>query len=216
MLSLLPLLLLQPPADPKDAARFAKWEKDVAAIETRLKDSPPKSGGVVFAGSSSIRLWDVKKSFPDLDAANVGFGGSEVRDSTHFAGRIITPLKPRAVVVYAGDNDLNSGRTPEQVAADFKAFVESVRKEVPGCRVLFVAVKPSPKRWAQFEKQTKANALVRDYCMSTSGLTFVDVVPLMLGPDRKPVPELYAKDELHLSPAGYEKWTAAVKAALAK
>jgi lysophospholipase L1-like esterase len=216
MLALLPLVLLQPPADPKDAARFMKWEKDVAAIETKLKANPPKPGGVVFAGSSSVRLWDVKKSFPGLDATNVGFGGSEIRDSTHFAGRIITPLKPRAVVFYAGDNDLNANRTPEQVAADFKAFVAAVRKDVPECRVLFVAVKPSPKRWAQFDRQSKANAMVRDYCAAATGLTFVDVVPVMLGPDRKPIPELYAKDELHMTAAGYEKWTAAVRAALGK
>src|SRR6476659_6230466 len=115
MLALLPLVLLQPPADPKDAARFTKWEKDVAAIEKRLQDAPPKPGGVVFAGSSSIRLWDLKKSFPEKEYVNVGFGGSEVRDSTHFAPRLITSYKPKAVVFYAGDNDIASGRKPEQV-----------------------------------------------------------------------------------------------------
>jgi lysophospholipase L1-like esterase len=199
---------------PRLAGRFARWEKEVAAIEKRLKGDPPKPGAVFFAGSSSTRLWDLKKSFPGEPSVNVGFGGSAVADSAHFAPRLVTPHKPRAVVLYAGDNDVASGRTPEQVLADFRAFCSAVWKDVPGCRVLFVSIKPSVLRWKQFGEQTKANALVRDFCRTDERLTFVDIVPLMLGPDGAPRPELFVKDGLHLSRAGYEAWTAAVKTAL--
>lgn len=202
---LLTLAVGQLPAD-----RAAKWEKEVAAIEKRLAADPPKPGGVVFAGSSSIRLWDLKKSFPDAGYVNVGFGGSEVRDCTHFAGRLVNRHKPRAVVFYAGDNDLNSGRTAEQVRDDFKAFVTAV----PGARIVFVAVKPSPKRWAIFDKQEEANRLVKAVCDADPRLTYLDVVSPMLGSDGKPKPELFVKDELHLSPAGYAVWAPLVKAAL--
>lgn len=203
-------------ADPPDADRPARWEKDVAALEARLKKEPPKAGGVVFAGSSSIRLWDVTKSFPDAPAANVGFGGSEVRDSTHFAARLVIPHRPKTVVFYAGDNDIASGRTPEQVAADVRAFCGAVHKELPGCRVVLLAIKPSPARWKMYAGQARANARVRAACRADDRLTFVDTAPLMLGPDGTPAPGLYAKDGLHLSPAGYEKWTAAVAGHLAK
>ena len=100
------------------------------------------------------------------------------------------------------------------MAADFKAFVAAVRAGNPACRVLFVAIKPSLARWKKFDEQTKANALVRAYCESGKGLTFVDVVPLMLGPDGTPIPELFVKDGLHMSPKGYEVWTAELKKAL--
>jgi len=206
----------QPPADPRDADRPARWEKEVAAIEKRLKDAAVKPGGVVFAGSSSIRLWDLKKSFPGADYANAGFGGSEIRDSTHAAARLVTPWQPKAVVFYAGDNDIANNRTAEQVAADFRAFCAAVHEAAPKCRVLFVAVKPSILRWKRFDVQQKANAKVKEFCATDPRLAFVDIVPLMLGTDGKPVPELFAKDGLHLSAAGYEKWTAAVAAALAK
>jgi lysophospholipase L1-like esterase len=212
MLLTLALIALQP----TDTERFAKWEKEVAAIEKRLKAAPPKAGGVIFSGSSSIRLWDLKKSFPGQGYVNVGFGGSEVRDCTHFAPRLITPYQPRAVVFYAGDNDIASGRTPEQVRDDFKAFCAAVHKDVPKCRILFVAVKPSISRWKKFDVQQKANALVKAACGADERLGFIDIVPAMLGPDGMPVPGLFAKDGLHMSPAGYEKWTAAVSAALAK
>lgn len=218
MLPLVLALVAQPaPAPPPAApgtARAARWEKEVAAIEKRLAAAPPKAGGVVFAGSSSTRLWKLDESFPGKGYVNVGFGGSELRDSTVAAPRLITPHRPRAVVLYAGDNDINAGRTPEQLAADFRAFVAAVRKDVPDCKVYFVAVKPSIARWNKIDVQAKANALVKAACDADPKLGYVDVAPLMLGPDGRPLPELFVKDGLHLSPAGYARWTAAVAAAL--
>lgn len=220
---MLPLLLAvaaQPPVPvappPREATPFAKWEKDILAIEKRLAAAPPKPGGVFFAGSSSIVRWDVAKSFPGAGYVNVGFGGSVIADSTHFAPRILTPFKPGTVVFYAGDNDIGRGNKPEQVAADFKAFVAAVRNDNPTCRVLFIAVKPSLSRWKKFDDQKAANAQVKAYCEREPGLTYVDVVPPMLGPDGTPAPDLFVKDGLHMSPKGYEIWTAAVNKALGK
>lgn len=209
-----PHLPVAPPPRPHDP--FARWEKNILAIEKRLKDSPPKPGGVFFAGSSSIVQWDLNKWFPDAGYVNVGFGGSVIADSTHFAPRILTPFKPGTVVFYAGDNDLARNPKPEQVAADFREFVAAVRRDNPSCRVLFVAVKPSVARWKLFDVQRKANALVKAYCEAERGLTFVDVVPPMLRADGTPDPELFVKDGLHMTPKGYEVWTAAVRNALAK
>ena len=132
----------------------------MAAVERRLAASPPRPGGVFFAGSSSIVLWDLKKWFPDSGYVNVGFGGSTIPDCTHFAPRLVTPFKPAAVVFYAGDNDIAAGREPGRLADDFASFVTAVRKDNPSCRVLFVAVKPSVARWKQFDVQAKANDYV--------------------------------------------------------
>ena len=213
---LLAVLFAQPPVAPapREVDPFAKWEKNIRAIEKRLAASPPEPGAVFFAGSSSIVGWDVKTSFPDAGHVNVGFGGSVIADSTHFAPRILAPHKPGTVVFYAGDNDIGRGGTAGEVAADFKAFVAAVRADNPACRVLFVAIKPSRARWKLFDEQKQANALVKAFCDSEKGLTFVDVVPLMLGPDGTPIPELFVKDGLHMSPKGYEVWTAAVNKAL--
>lgn len=185
---------------------FVRWEAEVRDIEKRLADNPPVKGGVVFAGSSSIRLWDVQKSFPDLPIANVGFGGSQIPDCTHFVDRIVLPSEPKAVVFYAGDNDINAGRTAEQVRDDFAAFAAAVHAKLPKCRIVFLAVKPSPSRWKQFKTQSKANELVKAACLTDERLTFVDAATPLLGPDGMPVPDLYVKDQLHLSEKGYEKW----------
>ncbi len=216
MFALLLVAAAQPEVAPPPhvVTPFTKWEKSILALEKRLTANPPKPGGVFFAGSSSIVMWDLKKSFPDAGYVNVGFGGSVIADSTHFAPRIITPFKPATVVFYAGDNDIGGGRKPEQVADDFKAFVTAVRADNPSCKVLFITVKPSPARWKKFDTQQQANSLVKAYCEKGSGLVFVDVVPVMLGADGMPTPELFQKDGLHMTPKGYELWTIAVNKAL--
>jgi uncharacterized sulfatase len=190
---------------------FGRWEKEVQAIERRNTEKPPPQDCIVFAGSSSIRLWDVAKSFPGLAVVNVGFGGSQIADVTHFAGRLVQKHKPRTVVFYAGDNDIAAGKSPAQVADDFRAFAAAVHRDMPKTKVIFLAVKPTPARWRLFDGQTKANALVESYCRGVDWLAFVDVVRPMLGADGKLRPELYARDGLHLNEVGYKVWTDLLK-----
>ncbi len=197
-----------------DAARMARWEKEVSGIEKRQKAMPVAKGGVVFAGSSTIRIWDVAKAFPDLKPINSGFGGSEIRDVTHFADRIILNHEPRTIVFYAGDNDINSHRAPEQVLADFQVFVETIHKKLPKTRIHFIAIKPSILRWKQYETQTKANNLVKEFCAKDERLDYIDVVPLLLGKDGRPRKELLRLDGLHLSAKGYEILDDAVRKAI--
>jgi lysophospholipase L1-like esterase len=216
MLALILAIAVQPPVapSPRPVDPFAKWEKGIVGIEKRLAANPPRTGGVFFVGASSIVGWDLNKYFPNSGYVNVGFGGSVIADSTHFAPRIIAPFKPSVVVFYSGDNDIAGGRSPEQVARDFVEFVSEVRKDSPSCRVLFLAVKPSIARWKKFEEQKRANSIVRDLCAKGEGLTYVDTVTPMLDSEGKPIPELFVKDGLHLSPKGYELWTTAVNKAL--
>ncbi|HEY2783707.1 MAG TPA: GDSL-type esterase/lipase family protein [Fimbriiglobus sp.] len=199
-------LIQSPSADP-----FAKWEKEVSAIEKRLKESPPKKGGIVFAGSSTIRLWNLKKSFPDWNAVNCGFGGNQIRDNTHFAARLIFPLEPRAIVFYAGDNDVNAKRTPEQVRDDFRAFVKTIHDKMPECKIYYLPIKPSVARWAQYQTQSRANALVKADIAKNDTLTYIDYCPLLLGPNGKPNPDLLRKDGLHMNDNGYAIVSAEVR-----
>jgi uncharacterized sulfatase len=185
---------------------FARWERDIQAIEQRDRERLPLENGIVFVGSSSIRLWDLAKSFPDLPAVNHGFGGSQIADSTHFIDRLVLRQKPRMVVFYAGDNDIAAGKSAEQLEMDFRAFAAAVHGPLPKTKVVFIAVKPTPLRWQLFDIQNRANALVASYCHGKDWLDYVDMVKPMLGDDGKPRPELFVKDGLHLSEAGYKLW----------
>jgi lysophospholipase L1-like esterase len=201
---------------PKQEDRAARWEKDIAAIEKRLSEKKPPEDATFFVGSSSIVRWDVAKSFPKLPVVKVGFGGSEVRDSTLFARRIIVPHRPKRIVFYAGDNDLGAKRTPQQVLADFEAFVKLIHSELPKTEIVFLTIKPSPKRIALLEKQKEANALIKKFCDSDNRLRYLDLFTPMLDSEGKPKPGLYAKDELHLSPEGYDLWNERVQEVISK
>ena len=141
-----------------------RWESAIRAFEKQDRKTPPSKNSVLFAGSSSIVRWDVSKYFPDLNTINRGFGGSQIADSVYFADRIILKYKPAIVVLYAGDNDIARGKTSEQVAADFESFVKKIREDLPQTRIVFIAIKPSLKRWGLFEEIQKTNALIAASC----------------------------------------------------
>lgn len=203
--------LLAVPGRGQEKRDFARWEKAIAAYEEQDRARPPAPRGVVFVGSSSIRLWNLAESFPGADVINRGFGGSQLADSVHFAPRLVLKHRPRLVVLYAGDNDVAAGKTPEQVAADFQAFVQGVHKELPQTKIAFLSIKPSLARWKLWDTMQRANALVQAQCKADGRLLYLDVATPMLGDDGKPRPELFAKDGLHLSPRGYEVWAAVVR-----
>jgi len=199
------LSLVSAPSEYTDV-RAKAWEPEIALIEAKLKRIPPKPGAIVFAGSSSFRLWDTAKAFADRDTANVAFGGSEMRDTVHFFDRILKPHAPGRIVIYAGDNDIAAGRTPEQVNEDFVAFVKLVHAQNPKAKVDFVAIKPSPSRAGQKPKQDAANELVRRFIATDDRLGYLDIVPMLLNADGKPDPKFFKADRLHLNDAGYATW----------
>jgi lysophospholipase L1-like esterase len=166
---------------------------------------------VLFVGSSSIRLWDVAAWFPGVTTINRGFGGSQLADSLHFAPRIVVPYKPAKIVVYAGDNDLASGKTPQQVFEDYRAFVGLVQRELPSTEVIYIGIKPSIARWKLIDQGRETNGLIREFAAQHPRLKLVDVEPAMLGGDGQPRKELFRLDGLHLNDEGYAIWTELVK-----
>ncbi|MEW4566076.1 SGNH/GDSL hydrolase family protein [Bremerella sp. JC770] len=190
---------------------IAKWKGDMDKFAKKDQANPVKPGGVVFVGSSSIRMWDLDKSFPKLGGVNRGFGGSRLEDSVYYADRIILPYKPRTVVVYAGDNDVAAKYTPEQIHEDFQEFVATIREELPQTKILYIAVKPSLSRWKLIEEVRATNKLIAEECAKTENCEFIDIDGPMLGEDGKPRPELFKNDGLHMTDEGYAVWAKALE-----
>lgn len=184
-----------------------RFEKNIQKFEAADRENPPEAGQILFVGSSSIVRWDVKKSFPDLDILNRGFGGSIINDAIHYFDRVVKPYRPRQVVLYSGDNDIGRGRTPEEVLGDFKTFAKKLQTELPGTPLAYIAIKPSIRREASIDNVNKANALIKEECDKNPLLTFVDIADLSYGPDGKLTPEVFVSDGLHLSEKGYQLWT---------
>ena len=190
---------------------FEKWEASIKKFEVQDKDSPQVKMANLFVGSSSIRMWELDKSFPDFKTINRGFGGSEIVDSIHFADRIILKHQPAVVLLYAGDNDISHGKSAETVTVDFQKFVSDVRKGLPDVEIAFIAIKPSIKRWHLANEIRKANKTIAAICEDDEHLTYVDIFTPMLTVDGKPRPELFLKDGLHLNEEGYKLWASIVR-----
>jgi lysophospholipase L1-like esterase len=183
------------------------WDPELAKFEAEDRAAPPRQGGVLFVGSSSIRLWvTLERDFPGIPVLNRGFGGSEIADAAQLANRIVVPYKPRVIVFYAGDNDLAAGKTPARVLSDFQSFVAIIHRQLPGRRVVFISVKPSIARWNIVDRIREANQLIRDYARTDDQLVYVDVFSPMLDAAGQPRRELFLEDGLHMTPAGYAIW----------
>jgi lysophospholipase L1-like esterase len=196
---------------PAVAPAADRWEKDISAFEAADKMTPFPRGGIVFVGSSTIRRWDVATYFPDLKILNRGFGGSELADAVRYIDRLVLKHEPRLVVVYAGDNEIGAGRLAEQVAVEFERFVRAVHAKLPQTRILYLGIKPSLLRWTQVDRMRVANVMIRAICERDDRLGFLDFDDMMLGWDETPRRELFVEDGLHLSPQGYQLWSAIIR-----
>lgn len=191
------------------------WEKEVAAFEATDRRNRPRPGGIVFVGSSTIRLWKtLAQDFPGLGVLNRGFGGSQMADSARLADRIILPYRPRQVVVFAGSNDIAAGKSPRQVAADFLDLVRQIRSAAPQTRIALIEITSSPSRWEQRGRVVEANAILQRLC-ARNGAAFIPVRAKLLGADGAPRPELFIADRLHLNADGYRLLADAVRPFLA-
>jgi lysophospholipase L1-like esterase len=182
------------------------WQGAMAQFEKQDVEKPAPDDVVVFVGSSSIRMWDLAKWFPDVPTLNRGFGGSQICDAAHFADVLVIKHKPRAVVFYSGDNDVASGKTAEQVHADFCEFMKKLRAALPETPVVFIAIKPSIARWKMRDVQREANRLIAGERRRGKRLEYVDVWPAMLGDDGQPRKDIFREDGLHMNDAGYKLW----------
>lgn len=188
-----------------------RWQSSMAAFAASDRERAPATDGVLFVGSSTIRMWShLADDFRTLPVINRGFGGSTMADCQYFARQLVLQYKPRQVLVYAGDNDLAEGRSPQQVVESFKGFVEIVRREMPNVPISYISIKPSPSRAALLPKIRETNALMSAYVRTLSNAGFIDIFTAMLDSNGAPRMELFGPDRLHMNDSGYALWTAIV------
>ncbi len=198
-------------ADEQNQLDPRRWEERIKAFEKQAAVSP---AGVLFTGSSSIRMWDLVRDFPRWQPVNHGFGGSHLADVEHFADRIIYPRKPRVVVIYAGDNDVASGKNVETVLRDFQRLADNIHTHLPDAKIVYLAIKPSRARWPLYPMMREANTKIRDNLRNDPRGIFVDIATPMLDKEGMPREDIFLEDGLHLNAAGYALWTAALEPVL--
>ncbi len=191
-----------------------RFEREIAAFEQSDLKSPPPKDAVLFIGSSTFAMWGKRlpEDFKPLVAINRGFGGSTMDDLLVHMDRVVIPYRPRAIVIYCGENDINSGAKPEQVLANVRAFIERARAALPNVRIYYISMKPSPSRWKMWDRMTKGNELVRQFAAENK-VVYIDTTAVMMK-DGQPDAGLFLPDMLHMNRSGYELWIPIVREAI--
>lgn len=199
------------------ALPVSRWRSEIEALLDADRRQAPPLGGVLFVGSSTIRLWKgLEHTFADQAPTVLrrGLGGSRLSEWPELVPWLVTRYLPTQVIVYAGENDIAEGAQPAEVLAAFVRFVQAVQAERPGTPIAFVSIKPSPLRAAQTAAMREANLLVQTWVLAQEGLDYIDVHTPMLDNDGRARTELFVRDRLHLSPEGYALWRQVISAHL--
>lgn len=199
-------------------AYYMQWYQEEIERLTQLPATAEARPKVVFYGSSTFTRWaGLAQDFPQVQAVNLGFGGSTLAACAWFFGQVVPRQRPAALLVYAGDNDLGDGRTPEEVVLFFEQLLAVSRATLGGIPLCFVSIKPSPARQYLRDSIVYANACIaRRLAALGPPHYFLDLYPLLLDGQGNPDGALYEADGLHLSPAGYALWQRELSAQLAR
>jgi lysophospholipase L1-like esterase len=194
--------------------------QDIQAFKKQDSISFPPKNAILFVGSSSFTNWkDVQNYFPSHTIINRGFGGSSLTDVIRYANDIIFPYQPKQIVIYCGENDIagDSTVTGKMVFKRFKTLYNYIRKMGLYAPVIYISMKPSPSRWYMKERLLEGNRLIQKFLRKKKGAAeFVNVWNEMLGPDGKPIEEIFIEDKLHMNAKGYAIWQKLIEPFLKK
>ena len=175
---------------------FNKWDQ---------KNSFPEDA-ILFAGSSSIRMWKTHDAFPQYALINRGFGGAHIPDVIYYYNDVILKYNPKMVVFYCGDNDIASNVPIDQVFEDYVELISKITKDFPDIKFVYISVKPSGSRWQHWDNMNALNKKIEKYNQEYENLYYVDLATPLLSSDGKPDNDLFLNDQLHLNDKGYQVW----------
>ncbi len=203
----------------RDLPEVKAWEPEIEKL-TALNDTEQYADdAVVFAGSSSIRLWKTLDS--DMKPHNVirrGYGGAKLSDYGVYANRIFENIPGKALVLFIA-NDITGSekdKSPGEIKKLFLSIVKTFRKTHPGAPVFWIAITPTSSRWKAWTAIKEANEIIRKTCEKGKDLYFIQTDFVFLNEQGLPRDELFLDDKLHLNEGGYRVWTEIIKKELDK
>ncbi len=192
----------------------AAWESTIRKFEAHDRLQPPPANVVVFTGSSSITFWStLEQDMAPLPVMNRGFGGSRMNDVVYYAPRVVVAYQPRAVVLFAGTNDIagSKPKSAREVFDGYRAFVDVVHTALPATPIYYISITPTLSRWKHWPIVQEANRLICAHTTADPRLHFIDMTDVILKADGKPDRSLFRYDRLHPNKKGYAVWTAKIK-----
>ncbi|PCH59123.1 MAG: hypothetical protein COC19_07575 [SAR86 cluster bacterium] len=194
-----------------------RFEQSIVSFESQDKVSPPPQGAIVLTGSSSIARWNNKaaQALAPLTVIARGFGGSVMEDVLYYLDRVAINYKPRAILIYEGDNDTGLYSVPEdKILSQFEEIVARVHSELPDTRIYVMSVKPSVARQAVWSAAQRVSASFKAVADRDSQVYYIDAASPFLQSDGTVMTDIFVEDGLHLNDKGNQIWGQLIKAAL--
>ena len=190
------------------------WEKDIQKFEQLDNSEKYPDDAILFAGSSSIRLWtSLDKDMAPYHIIQRGYGGAKLSDFAVYASRIFDPHRCKAIVFFIANDITGSDKDkePAEVASLFRNVIRTIRKMHPATPVFWIAITPTASRWKVWPEIQKANALIKEICDNQKNTYFIKTDFAFLNEKGVPNDELFRDDKLHLTEKGYAVWTEIIK-----
>lgn len=184
-----------------------RWESVITQFEALDAAKPPAKGNVLLIGGSNARRWrDVDNYFPDHQITNRGFGGARLYEILHYFDRLVLPHQPRIIVLNAGGNDMNAGRSLEEIQESARLFMQQVRTKLPDTRVLYIGLPyllRAKERPEMLPALKQFNKTIAELAQKEERLQFIDIFPAFLDDDGQPRSELFVQDGIHFTANAY-------------
>jgi lysophospholipase L1-like esterase len=192
------------------------------ADNQRLKQLPPESGRVVFLGDSITDGWRLAEYFPGKPYVNRGISGQTTPQMLVRVFPDVIALKPAALMVYAGTNDIAANTGPStltMIEDNLQAIAELAQAH--GIKVILCSVTPVSDYTAR--KQTlqrppldilKLNAWMREYA-ARANAGFADYYAALVD-ETGMLKQGFSGDGLHPNDKGYALLVPVAEAAIAK
>ena len=177
-------------------------------VENLLESKQHTPGAhIIFTGSSSIKMWEtLSEDFPEYQVANKGFGGSHMSDLNYFLDDLVLSSAPCQVFIYEGDNDLNSGKSPDQIIEVAQSIIDQIYRADSTIDIVLIAAKPSVSRWHLREKYEALNMAFSSLAEENKRVTFADVWTPALDAEGEVLKDIFLSDNLHMNAKGYANW----------
>jgi len=192
------------------------------ADDARLMSAAPDPHRVVFLGDSITDGWKLEQYFPGKPYVNRGISGQTTPQMLVRMYPDVIDLKPAALIILAGTNDVARNTGPEtatMIEENFQAMAELAAAH--GIKVIFCLLTPVSDYTAS--KQTehrppadilKLNAWLREYA-SAHNLGVADYYSA-LSDDKGMFRDGYSDDGLHPNAKGYALLAPVAEAAIEK
>ena len=192
------------------------WDEAMRRFAEMDRRDPPELGSIVLTGSSSIARWNdqAADALAPLSVIPRGFGGSVMNDVLFHLDQVALKYRPRAIVIYEGDNDTAYGIPKDVILSGLKEIITRVHEELPETRIYVMAVKPSTLRVDVWNDAQQVNAAYQEVARSDPLVFFIDSASPFLREDGKVMTDIFVEDGLHLNVTGNLIWGSIIRAAL--